>query len=57
MPKESDAARIKRSLRVNRMYDRTLMPETATDAKRNVVTPPRTGFGTDNAPSGGLADL
>ena len=45
-PKESAAARMKRSRRVQRMYDSTRTPDVITDAKRNVVTPPRTGFGT-----------
>jgi hypothetical protein len=44
-PKLSPAARMKRSLRENFMYDRTLIPETTTLAKRKVVTPPRTGLG------------
>ena len=46
MPNERAAARTKRSRRVNSMYERTRMPEVATDANRKVVTPPRTGSGT-----------
>lgn len=46
MPNDSAAARTKRSRRVNRVYASTREPETATDANKNVVTPPRTGFGT-----------
>ena len=45
-PNAIAAARMKRSRRVKRLYDNTRTPETATDANRNVVTPPKTGFGT-----------
>ena len=47
MPNDSAAASTNRSLRVKRMYDSTRSPETATLANRNVVTPPKTGFGTE----------
>lgn len=47
IPKLKAAARTNRSLRVNLLYERTRTPDTATEAKRNVVTPPRTGFGTE----------
>ena len=46
VPKESAADRIKRSRRVNLRYDSTRIPEVMTLAKRNVNTPPTTGFGT-----------
>lgn len=37
---------MKRSRRVHRRYDSTRAPEAITEAKRKVVTPPSTGFGT-----------
>lgn len=45
-PNDKAAARMNRSRRVHRMYDSTRAPDTITLAKRKVVTPPRTGFGT-----------
>lgn len=45
-PKERAAARTKRSRRVKGARAMTRRPETQTEAKRKVVTPPRTGFGT-----------
>jgi hypothetical protein len=48
IPKLNAAASTNRSRRVNRIYDSTRTPDTATEANRNVVTPPRTGLGTKN---------
>ena len=45
-PKLNAAAMMNRSRRVNLTYANTLSPDVATLAKRNVVTPPRTGLGT-----------
>ena len=45
-PKDRAAATMKRSRRVHRTYASTRKPEAITLAKRKVVTPPRTGFGT-----------
>lgn len=45
-PKERAAASTKRSRRVKGARAMTRRPETQTEAKRKVVTPPRTGFGT-----------
>ena len=49
MPNDMAAARINRSRRVKRLYESTRMPDVATLANRNVVTPPRTGLGTIEA--------
>lgn len=46
-PNDRAAATINRLRRVHWIYDRTRRPDAITLAKRNVVTPPRTGFGTD----------
>ena len=46
-PNDMAAARTKRSRRVNRLYDSTRIPDVATVANKKVVTPPRTGLGTD----------
>ena len=45
-PKHNAAAMTNRSRRVYLTYARTLRPDVATLAKRNVVTPPRTELGT-----------
>jgi hypothetical protein len=45
-PKHNAAAIMNRSRRVYLTYANTLTPDVATLAKRNVVTPPRTEFGT-----------
>lgn len=47
-PKDNAAAITKRSRRVNLLYDKTRIPETATLANRKVVTPPNTELGTKN---------
>ena len=49
IPKENAAASTKRSRRVKRLYASTRTPDVATLANRNVVTPPRTEFGTVGA--------
>ena len=44
-PIAAAAAKTNRSFLVNFMYERTLIPAAITEPKRNVVTPPSTGFG------------
>lgn len=47
MPNDNAAETMNRSLRVHWTYESTRRPEAITLAKRKVVTPPRTGSGTD----------